>query len=114
MEKGRIKQAPLPRHLTPVDVWGSNIPSLLLSQPAAYALNDGEVVALVLMPAYIQRAGAVAQERANYIAHACNAYPKLVEALCMWRDEIEACNLRDGWTPEMDKSDILLRELGEE
>ena len=107
MEKGRIKQAPLPRHLTPVDVWGSNIPSLLLSQPAAYALNDGEVVALVLMPAYIQRAGAVAQERANYIAHACNAYPKLVEAL-----RLAGKPHQTGLTGKTARA--LLRELGEE
>ena len=52
---------------------------------------------------------------AAYIVHACNAYPKLVEALRAYVDRINDNHFAKPYVPEDDrrKARALLRELGE-
>jgi predicted ATPase len=98
----------LPFH-RPLEVCDAeNVPSLLLAQPSAFFIKDGplDIVAVVLMPAFENPAGATAKKRATYIAHAANAYPKLVEAL--------RSVLHSGERVSMDNARALLRSLGEE
>ena len=56
----------------------------------------------------------VDDQNADYIAHAANAYPKLVEALRNALEQIDhQAASAAGW-PDSENARILLRELGEE
>jgi hypothetical protein len=53
---------------------------------------------------------------ASYIAHAANAYPKLVEALRLIAGDVDECNGKggDGYVSILARAQTLLRELGED
>ena len=112
---------PLPWH-RPLEVCeAENAPSLMLVQPAAYFVKCAplDVAAIILMPAFEKKAGAEAQKRATYIAHAANAYPRLVEALREFTLNYEGVSAmaddseRTALDETRDTARAILRDLGE-
>ncbi len=109
---------PLPFPLAMCDA--ENVHSLMLSQPAAFFVKMGalDTVAVVLMPAFDNPAGKIAEQRAAYIVAACNAYPELVAAL---RDLVavatvlarESADRAHNGDAQIDPARALLAKLGE-
>ena len=76
--------------------------------PAYPIIGDQLIVADVTI-----RARGRSNVDAAYIAHAANAYPRLIEALRSLKDRIGAFNGQTACSPEFNAAHALLAELGE-